>query len=130
MRLSALIAALFVLGFSACSSTKGPHGHYVPSSRNFIFADEINSSVATNAYDLIESLRPYWLRGRGPKSVRNRMASNPMAYVDGLRLGNISSLVSLPVHNIVKIEYMNSGDATIRFGTDHPGGAILITMFY
>lgn len=108
---------------------KEPYGHYVPASRNYIFADEIRRSVATNAYDLIESLRPHWLRGRGPKSVRVRMASNPIVYVDGLRHGYVSALISLPVHNIVEIQYMSSGDATIRFGIDHPGGAILISMF-
>lgn len=129
MRVPLVISIFFALGLLACSSNRGPYRDYSVA-RNYIFVDEIQSSAAMNAFDLIESLRPLWLEGRGPKSVRSGMASYPVAYVDGQRLGDILSLTTIPAHNIVEIQRMNSGDATIRFGVGHPGGAILITMFY
>lgn len=130
MRFLPIAAALCAIGFLSCSYTKETYARKSRYSRNYIFIDEIKKSSATNAFDLIETLRPYWLGGRGPKSVRDEMASYPVVYVDGMRHGNIKSLTTIPVHNIVEIQYMNAGDATIRFGLDHPSGAILITMFY
>lgn len=132
MRFNVLITILmipYLLACYACSATKEPYGYSVPSSRNYIFKAEIEISTAINAFDLIESLRPHWLEGRGIKSVRNRTAALPVAYVDGQRLGDILSLTTIPVYNIVEIQFISSGDATIRFGIGHSGGAILITMF-
>ena len=130
MRLLTAITTVCALGLLACSSTQESYGHQVPYTRNYIFEDEIKSSSAANAFELIENSRPHWLEGRGIKSLRSRTASNPVVYVDGQRHGDILSLTTLPSYNIVQIQYMNAGDATIRFGVGHPGGAILITMFY
>lgn len=124
-----LTAAICAIGLLACSTTKESYIETARYSRDYIFIDEIQNSSATNAFDLIETLRPHWLEGRGPKSVRNRMTSYPVVYVDGVRHGNINSLTTIPVYNIVEIQHMSAGDATIRFGMGHPGGAILIAMF-
>lgn len=129
MRAPIVIPIFCALGLLACSSNKGLYRDY-RFARNYIFIDEIQNSAAMNAYDLIRTLRPLWLRERGPKSARSGMASYPVVYVDGQRHGNINSLATLPAGNIVQIQYMNTGDATIRFGEGHSGGAILITMFY
>ena len=117
------------MGLLACVATDRTHSVRSHDRRNTIFLEEIANSSATDAYDLIETLRPHWLGGRGVKSFRSRTASNPVVYVDGQRHGDILSLTTLSVYNVVRIQYMNAGDATIRFGTGHPGGAILITMF-
>ncbi len=129
MRLLTAITTVCALGLLACSSSRELSRDYSVA-RNYIFVDEIQSSAATNAFDLIESLRPHWLEGRGRKSVRSRTASFPVVYVDGQRFGDILSLATFPAGNIVQIQRMNAGDATIRFGVGHSGGAILITMFY
>ncbi len=130
MRLLTAITTVCALGLLACSSTQESYGHQVPYTRNYIFEDEIKSSAAANAFDLIRTLRPHWFRGRGPKSLVHDTVSFPIAYVDGNRYGDINSLLSLPVTNITEIQYMNAGDATIKLGMDHPAGAILITMFH
>ncbi len=129
MRLLTAITTVCALGLLACSSNRELYRDYSVA-RDHIFADEIQSSAATNAFELIENLRPHWVEGRGIKSLRSRTASNPVVYVDGQRHGDILSLTTIPAHNIVKIQRMNAGDATIRFGVGHPGGAILIAMFY
>ncbi len=130
MRLLTVITCFCALGLLACSSTKEIYRRSPNYDRNYIFPNEIQSSAANNAFDLIRNLRPLWLRGRGSKSVRYGMASYPVIYVDGSRYANINSLATIPAGNIVQIQFMSAGDATIRFGVNHPGGAILITMFY
>lgn len=96
--------------------------------RNTILLEEITNSHATDAYDLIRNLRPLWLRGRGRKSIFNEGVSYPTVYVDGGRHGGIESLATTPVEDIAQIQFLDSGDATLRFGVNHPSGAILITL--
>lgn len=100
-----------------------------PFDRNHIFPEEIHRLQAANALELIKSLRPNWLHGRGAKSILFEEASYPVVYVNGNRLGDVSTLATLPADNITEMQYLNAGDATIRFGLNHPGGAILITIF-
>ncbi|MCG8606341.1 hypothetical protein MJD09_15325, partial [bacterium] len=56
-----------------------------------------------NVYDLIQKLRPQWLRGRGSKSSRYWQASYPVVYVvyeNGSRYGDIYSLSTMSTHKI------------------------------
>lgn len=130
MRVLTITAVLSTIGLFACSTSREAYTVKPGRSRSHIYHSEIQKSSATNAFDLIETLRPYWLEGRGPKSVLNRATSYPVVYVDDIRHGDIYSLTTIPVYNIVQIQLMNAGDATLKFGTGHPSGAILITMFY
>ena len=125
------IAAPLLLMTCACTSTGVGEQTKSSRPRNILYQDEIMSSSATDAYEAIRSLRPHWLSGRGMKSVwGGGMASYPTVYIDGFRHGDVNSLRSIRIDNISKIEYLNSGDATIRFGENNAGGAILVTMFY
>ncbi|MEE9466270.1 MAG: hypothetical protein V3W14_11950 [Candidatus Neomarinimicrobiota bacterium] len=135
MRFNVLITVLtipYLLACCACSASWGPRGYNVPSTRDYIFKSEIENSTAINALDLIESLRPHWLKGRGReiKYTGRKTSSLPIVYVDKQRLRYPLSLRDIPVYNIVEIQFISSGDATIWFGEGHSGGAILITMFF
>jgi DUF4097 and DUF4098 domain-containing protein YvlB len=95
--------------------------------RNCLSYEEIQKSNTTNEYDLIRKLRQHWLYRRGRKTIQHGVANYPMVYMNNLKYGNINSLWEISVESIKEIRFLNSGDATIRFGTDHIGGAILIT---
>jgi hypothetical protein len=79
------------------------------------------------AHEIINHLRPEWLRPRGAVSLQSPNASYPVVYVNGTRYGPLDSLRQLPSDSIRQIEYMGASDATTRFGTGHPGGVIMIT---
>lgn len=128
MRLLFVITLMYVMGLLACSTTKGGYAKNTSYSRDYIYREEIQNNAATNAYGLIRSLRPHWLQGRGAKSVRYAEASYAVVYVDGSRRGDINSLSTVFTENIAVIQFLNASDAIIRFGPDHPGGAILITL--
>ncbi|MFQ5752767.1 MAG: hypothetical protein ACE5HI_12290 [bacterium] len=129
MRVFYVLTILYAITMLACSTTKGTYTKKNHSSRDYISAEEIRNSSATNVYDLIRSLRPNWLRGRGAKSISNKEASYPVVYVNESKHGDINSLSSISVENITAIQFLNSSDATNRFGLDHASGAILITIF-
>ena len=83
------------------------------------------SNVTTNAYDFIQNERPHWLRVRGGISAVGDVA----LYVNGIRRRGRSiegELKSIPVSSIQRISYLNSAEATGRYGTDHQHGAILV----
>jgi hypothetical protein len=48
-------------------------------------------------------------------------------YLDGVRLNDRTGLMSIPADRIKEIRFINSRDATTRWGTGHGSGAILVT---
>jgi len=126
-RLTIALALGLVIG--GCGSGRAPEVGYGFRNRNVITYDEISMSRTggASAYDLIQRLRPEYLRSRGTSSLNNPIPVTAVVYVDEVRFGQIESLRALSTEQIREIHYINASDATTRFGTDHVGGAILIT---
>ena len=119
-------AALLAIGVSACSAaTQNPS---VAGQRNVITYDEILASKnpAANAYEFIASVRPHFLRDRGPGSFRDTSPVTATVYLDDSMLGNLQSLRSISMTSVKEIRYMSGADATTRYGMGHTGGVILI----
>lgn len=123
------IALALGLVIGGCGSGRAPEAGYGFRNRNVITFDEITVSRTggTSAFDLIQRLRPEYLRSRGPSSLSNITPVTAVVYVDEVRYGGLESLRSLSADQIREVHYINASDATTRFGTDHVGGAILIT---
>ena len=81
----------------------------------------------SNAYDAIQRLRPDMLRKRMGARTGEGASADIEIYVDGRHVGALETLRSIPAEQIKEILYLNSSDATLRFGTGHTEGAILIT---
>lgn len=118
---AAALALSLALVVSACASSGSSSGTRASSSTRLEQAD-LESVQQLDAYQAIQRLRRLWLQPRGGIS-----ATFPVVYVDGQRRGGVDELRSIPVLTIGRIEYMNSSDATTRYGTGHDGGAILVT---
>ncbi len=124
-------AALAVVAFAtlvfaaACASS----GHSRPrTSNNVITREELSALEVTTAYEAVERLRPHFLRGRGPTSIRNTQVTRPVVFVGGVRAGGPEALYRVLLTQVYEIRFLNAADATTRFGTDHAGGAILVTL--
>ena len=121
---SRAMALLFVFGLSAglaaCASGGGGDGG-PRRSQNLITADELAEFATQNALDAIRRLRPRWLQPRGTSATGQNL---PVAFLDGARLGAPDALRSVNVADIESIRYLNASDATMRYGTNFPGGAI------
>ncbi|MFW6199734.1 MAG: hypothetical protein ACOC8K_04095 [Gemmatimonadota bacterium] len=118
-------ALLVSLAATGCAST----GSSSESGRNpdVIASEELRGTQieSENAYNAVQRLRPTWLRARGSSFSGGREL--PVVFVDGTRFGEIDALRSLNVSDIVQMEYVDSRDATTRFGTGYPAGAIMVT---
>jgi hypothetical protein len=107
-------------------------------SANVITEDEIaalGESVQT-AFGVVQRLRPAMLRVRTGQTsspgASNGIGSSDAAsadvsvYLNGQRLGGLSSLDQITVQQIRQIRYFNANDATTLFGTGNTGGAIQV----
>lgn len=121
MRPLALIV-LAVLLASCASSGSGSGGR----DRNIITAEEIADVQVATAYDVVQTLRPEYLRTRGLRSMSATEPQGAVVYVDNVRRGGPESLRTLPRESVLEIRYLNGADATTMYGTNHGDGAILV----
>ncbi|HEU4561522.1 MAG TPA: hypothetical protein VFS20_26950 [Longimicrobium sp.] len=92
---------------------------------NSITYDEVRGTQVPDAYQLIQNLRPSWLRTpRGPTSVYNHI--DVAVFKDGVRLGSREALSSIPVIAIRTLRYYSAVEARQRFGGQTGTGAIEI----
>ena len=118
-----VVSCLFLL--SACASSGPQQGETgARRSADRIVSEEIRASSATNALQLVQTLRPTWLRTRGQISFRDQ--GEIPVYYDGVRMGGVGSLNQLPTMSVEGLQRLDASSATQRYGTDHPHGAILV----
>lgn len=121
------IALFITLGLSAglsgCSSGGGGGSSDSGPRRsaNLITAEELVDLGAETALTAIRRLRPRWLQARGASVSGGNL---PVAFLDGARLGQPDALQGVNVADIESMRYLNASDATMRYGTNFPGGAI------
>jgi hypothetical protein len=95
---------------------------------NVITEAELSSRSTLTARQVIEQLRPQFLRIRGTTTLGNAQTSDVIwVYFDGTRMGTIDVLNNIGAHEIREIRYLNPSEATNRYGTGHVQGAILVT---
>ena len=119
-RLSFLAAFALLTVSASCSSGSG--GSSGPRrDPNLITTEEMAEFTTLTAADVVRRLRPRWLQGRGG-------ANAPILILDGARMGDAANaLRSISVSDISEMSYLNASDATMRYGTNFTGGAIVVT---
>ena len=95
---------------------------------NLITEWEVANSAngATNAYELIERVRPSMLRRRSSTTGQGSEGLSIVAYVDDTRSGDVETLRSISIGQIKEIRYLSSTDATQRWGTGLMNGVIQV----
>jgi len=129
VRTAAVLLALSSL--SSCSSSRGPRTAVETSSSDYVTSMEISAVGATNAYDLVNRLRPRWLRTQSPGSIGAGVRSQVVAvYLDGVRLGELDALRSLSTSGFQTMRYYDATRAATVLrdpGSEPIAGAIVIT---
>ncbi len=123
MKARYVLGALFLLQLVAWSSAPAQGRRR----SDVITQEEIERSNANNAYDLLRQLRPAWFRSRGVVSTRDVETGGLVFYVDGVRLSSVEDLEAISVDRVKEARYLKAIDATTKYGTDHPSGAVEIT---
>lgn len=118
-----------IVVFGACSSIRD--GTTGSTSKEVLTAEEIATTIATNAYEAVSLKRPWFLQSRGPRSLRpppiSQTTEFPVVYLDRVYYGELETLRQIPVSHIKDIRYFDFNAATMQFGTGHSGGVILVT---
>jgi hypothetical protein len=99
-----------------------------------ITIDQIVRSKATNAYDLIATIRPQMFTAHGAPTTRGQQPSTQgrqalpvVVYIDNVKVGPVSELKSLGTVDVREIRYLSPRVATDRWGLNHAGGVIHVT---
>ncbi|NJD19035.1 MAG: hypothetical protein FIA95_07105 [Gemmatimonadetes bacterium] len=118
-----LLAAAVPLALWSCASgSQGPSRD-----RNLISAEEIESSTGLRtAYEVVERLRPLWLRSRGDRSTH--LTTEIVAYQDNTMLGDAESLREIPIELVDHIRSLDSSEAMrlAGLGSRHVERAIMV----
>ena len=124
LTLGMLLLAAACSGSSSAATQPGTSGR---SRGNLITAEEIRQRAQySNLYDVIDHLRPRWLRTQGPDTMTGTPTS-VQVHMDGNRLGGVDVLRSLAPTGVTSIQWLPPIDASARFGLDHSQGAIIIS---
>lgn len=123
------VLATAMVALTACAS--GSVGSAARQNPNVISADEIAASSASNAYEVIQRLRPNFLRTRGavhgtPGATNAIEMVDLVIYLNENRLGGSDQLRQIATTDIREIRYFNSSEATTKWGTGHSAGAIQV----
>lgn len=117
---------LLLVMLAACSTTSASR----MGSSDVLTRSEIETARASNALELLQQLRPQFLRSRGALSIRDPAAGHPVVYMNNMRYGDIESLRTIGIEEIDEIHYISAADATTRWGTGHAGGVIQVRANY
>lgn len=88
---------------------------------------ELDGHDELTVSELIQRLRPRWLRYRGQAVLTSPEREGLRVYLDGSFYGDARALGQLKVVAVEEIRFLDSRRATMRFGTGHTVGAILVT---
>ncbi len=145
MTLRSLVGVLAIGSLGACASSGSKAPAAAPStaasanaatavrrgSANLIVQAEIEAAHLETIYDVIERLRPNMMRTRGQMgrvTAGGGGMSTIKVYQNGTLIGDLTMLRGIQASAVKQVEYLNSSDATTRFGTGNDAGAILVTL--
>jgi hypothetical protein len=120
-----VLFSLFALLVSGCASS-GERERVPRGSADRISLAEIEATSLSNAFDLVERLRPAWLRSRGQASLQGGGSTEPVVYFENTRMGGLSALRGIDARSVGEIRLIRAADATTRWGTGHVGGVIQV----
>jgi hypothetical protein len=86
-------------------------------SRHVLSAAELKQASGSNALEIVQQLRPNFLRGRGSVPAVT-------VFVDHVRFGGINELRLIRAASILEIRYLDARAATQQFGPGYSGGVI------
>lgn len=120
-----LLALATLLTLPACAAHTGTD---TGSRYDLITYEELRQHTQyANLYDLIEVLRPRWVRPQGGPDTFGDRPGQVQVRMDGNWMGDVGVLRGLSPSGVTSIEWLRPIDAGARYGLDHSHGAIIIS---
>ncbi|CAN5759986.1 hypothetical protein BH23GEM3_BH23GEM3_00370 [soil metagenome] len=122
MRYTTLLLAVTML---ACFGSRS--GDRALQDPEVLTQDDIRASSARNAYELVERLRPRWLRPGPDRSLR--LDTVILVYFDGVRLGGVDTLRDIERESILTMRVLDASRAghLPGLGSQHVERVILVS---
>jgi len=89
-----------------------------------ITQEQIESSNAQTAYDVVARYRGDFIRNRGPTSITLGTQDVPVVFLNDTEYGPIVALHDIRAVDISEIDFYSGPDAVIKFGSRYGGGVI------
>lgn len=125
--LSRVSVVILLFGLVACTSTSNTSQKGVSSSR--IELAQLPSDVSgKSAYQVVKEYKSHWLQKRGASSINSQTEISVYLDTNQTRFGNPESLKQIQAVNVQAIEWLDSQEATFRYGLDNTQGVILVHM--
>jgi hypothetical protein len=126
LRLAALPILLFA---SACASSAASGGSATAQrgDPNIIRRTELSEAQLNemNVYQVVQQVRPRMLSALGPTSATG-MSGQLVVYLDATKMGGAEYLKEIRMAEVQEIRYLPPSEATLRYGTGHENGVILV----
>jgi len=116
-----VLLGLAVLAGACAHPNAGSGGN-----RLLITEEEIQTSNAATAYDVIARLRGEFLRQRGPTSLVLQSRARAVVFLKDQEYGPIETLRDVRSSDLAEIRFFPGPDAVTRFGSQYAGGVIQI----
>ncbi len=134
MRAHRLAPLLVAFAVGACASA-GASGTRTHGNRNLITHEEIAAAHLSSAQDLVEHLRPSWMRSRNEISTMGDGSADPVAirpavFLDGQHFGEFEALRRVDAATVEEIHYLSGAEATMRYGAGYPAGVIEVVTVH
>ena len=82
-------------------------------------------------HDVLRRRAPLYLRPRGMPSATLPGRQDPIAvYINGSFSGGLEVLSTIPANTVFSVDRMSAVEATMRYGTKHNSGALLVTLVH
>jgi hypothetical protein len=125
--IQATMMAVLIVVLDACATSRTASSDAAPTSRrDIITREEIQKAQWPNAHELVRNLRPQWLQLRGRDTI-NGEPGVVQVVMDGVRVGGIEALRTLPLGGIAYLQYFDAITASQRWGTGFGQGAIFVS---
>lgn len=123
--LSTLATLSVLLAASGCTMNPAPPDGPTPGD-HVVTTHDIRISGGSSVLDGIHLLRRGLPMSGFAPSLQQRRGSPPVIYLDGVRIRDPRTLRAMSANDLKTMEYVDPPAATIRYGTGHVGGAIVI----
>ena len=115
----------------SCAVTPAGYAPVTDSDRTAIQTDvvtgrDIPLAGGTSVFDGLRLLRPTFAVGPRRTTLRDPSGTVPVVYLDGTRVGDVEILRAMHHSELATMRYLDPPAATIRYGTGHTAGAILV----
>jgi len=113
---------------SAQPGTPGAVRAPEPRRGTLLSEEEVRGSTASTVYELLQALRPQWLRVRGDNAHGdvNVETAGIRVYVERGYVGGVDALRQISTAEVTTVEFMDAATATYRLGQGNPLGAIVV----